>query len=180
MAGVVGAGLAIYQAEMNELRKSIRSTREENGQMSREVKDQNIRIKQLQNHNAFLNHTLSELEKEYVLLRTARTDRHKRTSLTRSSSAVEQVNFTEVVGEELVAGVSLDKVDEVTCTLHANSIATLPRQRQHHHASPKLKHRHVKLNPNSAEADHPATLHVHVSSKTPTQPQSDREQSKPQ
>ena len=88
MAGVVGAGLAIYQAEMKELRDGIRKTRDENGKMMRDVKSQNIEIKELQNQNAYLAHTLAELEKEHIRLLAIKKERGK--VLGRSNSNVEQ------------------------------------------------------------------------------------------
>ena len=88
MAGVVGAGLAIYQAEMKELRDGIRKTRDENGKMMRDVKSQNIVIKDLQSHNAYLAHTLAELEKEHIRLLAIKKEQGK--MLGRSNSNVEQ------------------------------------------------------------------------------------------
>ena len=84
MAGVIGAGLAIYQAEMKEMRESVRENRTENTRMKRQVKTQNITIKTMQSHNAVLAHTLAELEKENIRLLAVKRERGK--TLGRSNS----------------------------------------------------------------------------------------------
>merc|ERR1712173_337271 len=73
---------------MKELRDGIRKTRDENGKMMRDVKSQNVEIKELQNHNAYLAHTLAELEKEHIRLLAIKKERAK--MLGRSNSTVEQ------------------------------------------------------------------------------------------
>ena len=96
MAGVIGAGLAIYQAEMKEMRESVRENRTENTRMKRQVKTQNITIKTMQSHNAVLAHTLAELEKENIRLLAIKRERGKTLGRSNSEKALSGVGTEEL------------------------------------------------------------------------------------